>query len=221
MAQRRRELGAGQRSRRLARAASPASRAAETAASATPNAPARQLPLTNPPNRTCQAPNRNAPTIAAAIVPPMTIPARRPRPPDAQVTARRSRTSARDARTVLTGRSRGDGEAPLVDGAHRDEESLALLADPVLDRHDHVVEGDEPGVPGPDPQLAVERPGRQAGHPPLQHEGGHPSVLPAPVNCREEQEVIREIGQADPDLRAVEDIRVAVAAGGGPEAGAG
>ena len=51
----------------------------------------------------------------------------------------------------------GDGEPALVDRAHRDQEALALLADPVLDRHAHVVEVDQAGVAGPDAELAVER----------------------------------------------------------------
>ncbi len=66
------------RSRRRSSAASPTSKAAATAASATPKPPARQLPFTSPPNRTCQAPKRNAPANAAASAPAMRIAARWP-----------------------------------------------------------------------------------------------------------------------------------------------
>ena len=68
--------------------------------------------------------------------------------------------------------ARGNRVPPLVDGAHRDQEALALLADPVLDRDADVLEVDEAGVAGADPQLAVERPGGQPGHAPLHDERG-------------------------------------------------
>ena len=112
-----------------------------------------------------------------------------------------------------------DGEPALVDGAHRDEEALALLADPVLDGHRHVVEVDEPRVAGPDAELAVEGAGRQTRHPALEHERGHALVLPGPVDRREDQEVVGEVGQGDPDLLAVEPVGVAVAPGGGLQVG--
>ena len=99
------------------------------------------------------------------------------------------------------------------------EEALALLADPVLDRHRHVVEVDEPGVAGPDAELAVERAGRQAGHAPLEHERGHALVLLRPVDRREDEEMVGDVRQRDPDLLAVEPVRVAVASGGGLEVG--
>ena len=50
------------------------------------------------------------------------------------------------ARLGETHRSRGHRVSTLVDGAHRDGEALALLADPMLERHPHPVERDGPGV---------------------------------------------------------------------------
>ena len=50
--------------------------------------------------------------------------------------------------------------------------------------HAHVVEVDQPGVAGPDPELAVERAGRQAGHPALEQEGRDALVLLRPVDAR-------------------------------------
>ena len=89
-----------------------------------------------------------------------------------------------------------DGEPALVDGAHRDEEALALLADPVLLGHEHVVEVDQPGVAGPDAELAVERAGRQARHPALEQERGHALVLLRAVDRGEDEEVVGDVGQA-------------------------
>src|SRR6478609_99396 len=110
-------------------------------------------------------------------------------------------------------RTSRDREPTLVDRAHRDRKTLALLADPVLDRDRHVVEIDQPRIARPDPELAVERAGRQPGHPALEHEGGHALVLLAPVDRGEDQEMVGDVRQRDPDLLAVEPVRVAVAAG--------
>ena len=76
-------------------------------------------------------------------------------------------------------RAGGNGETALVDGAHRDEEPLAFLPDPVLDRNGHIVKVDQAGVPGPDAELPVEGPGGQAGHSAFEQEGGHALVPPA------------------------------------------
>ena len=78
------------------------------------------------------------------------------------------------------------------------------------------------------PELAVERPGRQPLHPPLEEERRHALVLLRPVDRGEHEEVVGEVGQADPDLLAVEAVGAAVApgrrrevAGVGPDAGLG
>ena len=58
----------------------------------------------------------------------------------------------------------------------------------------------------------MERAGRQAGHPALEHERRHALVLLAPVDRGEDQEVVGDVRQRDPDLLAVEPVRVAVSA---------
>jgi len=104
----------------------------------------------------------------------------------------------------------GDRETALVDGAHRDDETLAFLTDPVLDRDRHVVEVDDARVAGPDAQLAVEGPGRQAVHSPLEHEGRDALVLLRPIDRCEDEEVVGQVGEADPDLLAIEPVGIAV-----------
>ena len=116
-------------------------------------------------------------------------------------------------------RAGGHGVAPLVDRAHGDRETLALLADPVGHRHLAVREGEDAGVAGPHPELAVQRIGREAGEAALDDERGDSLVAEAPVNRGEDQEGVGGIGQADPDLAAVEEVSVAVAARGGREVG--
>ena len=65
----------------------------------------------------------------------------------------------------------------------------------------------------------MERPGGEAGHAALQHERGHAAVLPRAIDRREDQEVVGQVGQADPDLGAGEDVGVALPAGGRPQVG--
>ena len=91
---------------------------------------------------------------------------------------------------------------------------FALLADPVLGGDANVVHVDEAGVAGVDPELAVERAGREALHAPLQHEGGDAPVALRAVDRGEDEEVVGDVGEADPDLLAVEHVGVAVAASG-------
>jgi hypothetical protein len=109
--------------------------------------------------------------------------------------------------------------APLVDGAHGDQEALALLADPVLDRDRNVVEVDQAGVAGPDAELAVEGAGGQPGHAAFEHERRHAPVAFRAIDRGKEQEVVGEIGDGDPDLLAVEPVDLAVTARRGREVG--
>ena len=110
-----------------------------------------------------------------------------------------------------------DGEPPLIDGAHRDQEALAFLADAVLLGDPDVIEVDEPGVAGADAELAVERAGGKPVHAPFDDERGHALVPLLAVDRGEDQEVVGEVRQADPDLLPVEAICVAVATCGRPE----
>jgi hypothetical protein len=87
------------------------------------------------------------------------------------------RTLRIETRLRETDRAGRDGVATLVDGAHRDQE--ALPSSPIrFSPARHVVEVDQAGVARTDPELAVERAGRQARHPALDHEGGDALVLP-------------------------------------------
>jgi len=56
-------------------------------------------------------------------------------------------------------------------------------------------------------------PGREAGHAALDDEGRDAPVLLRPVERGEEEEMVGHVAQADPDLGAVEDVRVALATG--------
>ena len=76
---------------------------------------------------------------------------------------------------------------------------------------------DEPGVAGADAELPVERPGRESGHPTLQQERGHALVPLRAVDGGEHEEVVGDIREADPELRAIEDVALAIATGGGRE----
>ncbi len=78
-----------------------------------------------------------------------------------------------------------------------------------------VVEVDQPGVPGPDPELAVERAGGQPGHPPLEQERRDALVPLRSIDAGEHQEVVGDVREADPDLLAVEPIAVPILAGRG------
>ncbi len=124
-----------------------------------------------------------------------------------------------EARPGQADRARRDGVAAVVDSAHGDLEALALLADAVLQRHAHVVEVDLAGIAGVDAELALDRARGQTGHAPLDDERADATVFLRPVERGEDQEVVGDVGQADPDLGAVEDVRVAVTTGGRGQAG--
>ena len=63
----------------------------------------------------------------------------------------------------------------------------------------------------------MERAGRQALHPPLEHERGHALVPLGAVDGGEDQKMVGDVGDGDPDLLAVEPVGVAVTPGGGRE----
>ena len=68
----------------------------------------------------------------------------------ARVLDRPLETGADDAAAA-----RGDREAPVVERVHRDLESLALLAEPVLGRHLDVLEEELAGRARPDAELVL------------------------------------------------------------------
>src|SRR4029077_12901381 len=92
----------------------------------------------------------------------------------------------------------------LVDGAHRDCEALPLLAYPVRRRHLAVGEVEDARIARADPELAVERVRRETGEPALDNEGGDALVALGSVDGGKHQEVVRGVGQTDPDLAAIE-----------------
>src|SRR6266540_2833025 len=108
---------------------------------------------------------------------------------------------------------RRNGVAALVDRAHRDEEALALLAHAILQRHLAVVEVDDAGVAGSNAELAVQRRRGEAAEPPLDDEGRDGPMTLRPVQRGEDEEVVGDVRQADPDLLAVEDVAVAAPSG--------
>ena len=74
-----------------------------------------------------------------------------------------------------------------------------------------------PVLPARMPSLPWSVPVVRPAHPALEHERGHALVLLRPVDRREDQEMVGEVGEGDPDLLAVEPVGVAVAAGRGLE----
>jgi len=115
-----------------------------------------------------------------------------------------------------TGRSGGDGVAPVIQAAHGDVEALALLAQPVLEGHLDILHDDAAGRAGAHAQLVLLVVGADAFHVPGDDEGGDPLVarLSVRVGLGEDDEVIGQRRQADPHLLAVEDVDIPFAAGG-------
>src|SRR4029453_13046476 len=110
-----------------------------------------------------------------------------------------------------TGRDR---ETALVEPVHRDLEALALLADEVLGRDLDVLEEELTGRAGPHAELVLGVRGREPGHSLLEEEGGDALVLRGRVRLREHERMVGDRRVRDPVLRAVEDVDVALAAGG-------
>src|SRR5207237_199471 len=65
----------------------------------------------------------------------------------------------------------------------------------------------------PDPELAVKRSRRQPRHAPLQQERRDAAVALRTVDRGEDEEVVRDVGEADPLLLAVQDVGIAIAPG--------
>ena len=119
-----------------------------------------------------------------------------------------------EARPDDAARSCSDGEAALVEAVHRDLEPLALLADQVLGGHLDVLEEELAGRAGPDAELVLRLGRREAGRALLQDERRDALVLRGRVRLREDERVVGDGGVGDPVLLAVQDVDVALEAGG-------
>ncbi len=94
---------------------------------------------------------------------------------------------------------------------------FALLAEAVLLGHEQVLEGQQPGVAGADAELAVQGAGCQPGHAALEQKGRDPAPATGAVDRGKDQEVVGDVGEADPDLAAVQDVAAVDSPGGGLE----
>ena len=109
----------------------------------------------------------------------------------------------------------GDGEATDVEAAHRHLEAVALLADAVGGRDLDVLEDQRPGVARAQAELVVVAGGAEASAAlPLQQERADAVVGLLAVGVGEDQEAVGVVAEADPGLLAVQDVDVALAAGG-------
>src|SRR5262245_29381430 len=104
--------------------------------------------------------------------------------------------------------------AAVLEGEHRDLEALPLRPHPVLRGNLDVLEGEAAGVAGEDPPLLLHRVRAEALEGALHDEGGEPAVvallLLLLVGPRDDEEVVGDVGEADPDLLPVEDVAVAL-----------
>src|SRR5688500_5445953 len=117
------------------------------------------------------------------------------------------------ARANEARRSGRDGVAALVEGKHRDLETLTLAADEILRRHLDVLHLAEPGLPGEDAPSLRQRSARESLVRALDDERAHPGgvalLLLLEIAPREHEEAVRHVGQGDPHLLAREEIALA------------
>ena len=103
----------------------------------------------------------------------------------------------------------------VLEREHGDPESLALLPEAVLGRDLDAVHREAARVAGQDPPLLLDRVGAEALEAPLHDEGAEAAVV-APlllllVGPGEDDEMVGHVGEADPDLLAVQHVPVALA----------
>ena len=109
-------------------------------------------------------------------------------------------------------RARGNAEAAVLDGVHRDLEPLPLLAHERVLWHAHVLEHELAGRERPKAVLVLERMRAHALRVGVDDEGADalsPRLLVHP-EVREREVVARDVEEADPHLRAAEHVVVAV-----------
>ncbi len=112
---------------------------------------------------------------------------------------------------------RAMADAPDIEPVLRVGEALALLADPVLDRHLDVVEGDLPRPVIDDELLRPQQ--FHAGRFHVDDEGRDAATRAlGAVGCGNELRVMRLVGVADEALGAVDDVVIALAHRGGAHA---
>ena len=118
------------------------------------------------------------------------------------------------ARANEPGRSGRHGEASLIEREHGDLEALVRPSDDVLFRHLHIVHLEEAGVTREDAPLLFHRPARKALEAALDDErrqAGRVALLfLLEIGPRDDEEVVRHVGQRDPALLAREHVPVAL-----------
>ena len=105
----------------------------------------------------------------------------------------------------------------VVQRRHRDPEPLALLAQPVLGRHTHILTMHPAGGASAQAQFAVDVAAGDAGPVGLNDEGRKLFVRIGAlrIGAREPEDVMGQAGQRDPHLLAVDDVLRSVATGSG------
>ena len=117
--------------------------------------------------------------------------------------------------------ARRHGVASVVESRHGDFEALALLADAVFKRHAHILEGDPAGRTGAHTQFAMQVAARHAGAVQVNQEGGQAlrGFGSRRIAAGRHQGVISQPGQRNPHLFTVQDVGIAIPAGGGLHGG--
>src|SRR4029453_5199481 len=107
------------------------------------------------------------------------------------------------------------GIAPALEGEHGDPEPLALLADPVGNGHLDILHVEAARVARQDAPLLLHGVRAEALEAALHDEGAEAAVIPSLllllIGPRDHQEVVRDVGEADPRLLTVHDVAIAFA----------
>src|SRR5258706_6095744 len=108
-------------------------------------------------------------------------------------------------------RVRRKAQASCVERPEGDAEALPLLAHPVGRGYAHLLEVELCGGRAVEPHLLVVRPDLEALRAALDHERGDALAAHARIEIREDDEHVRDRRVRDEGLRAVDDVRIAVA----------
>src|SRR4029079_9193761 len=109
-------------------------------------------------------------------------------------------------------------EAAHIERAERDLEALAVRADEVRRRHAHVVEVELRGRRSVQSHLLVVRTDLETLRVTLDHERGDALAALREIDVREDHEHVGDRSVRDERLRAIDDVRIAVALRDGPQA---